>query len=197
MKFKLFGTEIYISFLFAAVITLMILFDRTGMAVPCLCAVIIHETAHLFAMWVLECAPKRIKLIPASVQITTSLTRLYKNDIIIALCGPLANLILFLTLYFNHLAFGNETTLYYALINLLIGLFNALPVAGLDGGTILFSLLAKKYSQNKAAIVLKIITAIIALSAIITAIVLTINGKVNITLYIIGIYLFVMCIIKI
>lgn len=197
MRFKLFGTEIYISFLFAAVITLMLLFDRTGMAVPALCAVILHETAHLFAMWALECAPKKIKLIPASVQITTNFTRQYKNDIIIAACGPFANLILFLTLYFNYLAFKNETTLYYALTNLLIGAFNALPVAGLDGGTILFSALAKKYPPNRAALTVKIITVLAAITAIAIAIVLTVKGKLNITLYIIGIYLIVMCIIKI
>ncbi len=197
MKFKLFGTEIYISLLFIAVITLMILFDKTGMAVPCLCAVSLHEIAHLFAMWVLECSPKRIKLIPASIQISTSFTRPYKNDIIIAACGPCANLVLFLTLYFNYLAFKNEIVLYYALINLLIGLFNALPVAGLDGGTILFSALSKKYSPNKAAIVLKLVTAIVAVAAIVCAIVLTVNGKLNITLYIIGIYLFIMAIVKI
>ena len=75
MRFKLLGTEIYISFLFTAIITLMILFDRTGMAVPTICAVILHETAHLFAMWALDCAPKKVKLIPASVQITTSFTK--------------------------------------------------------------------------------------------------------------------------
>ena len=196
MRFKLFGTEIYISFLFTAVITLMILFDRTGMAVPTICAVILHETAHLFAMWALECAPKKIRLIPASVQITASFTKQYRNDIIIAVCGPLANLILFLTLYTNYLAYGNTTSLYYALTNLLIAVFNSIPVTGLDGGTVLYCLIAKKHSVRTAQTVLKLITLLIAATAIATAIILTLKGKLNITLYIIGIYLIVMCIIK-
>lgn len=196
MRFKLFGTEIYISFLFAAVITLMILFDRTGMAVPTISAVILHETAHLFVMWALECAPKKVKLIPASVQITASFTRQYKNDIIIAVCGPLANFVLFLTLYLNYLAYKNDTSLYYALINLLIGSFNSLPVWGLDGGTVLYCILTKRFSPRTAETTVKLITLISAVSVIIAAIILTLKAKLNITLYIIGIYLIVMCIIK-
>ena len=70
MRFKLFGTEFYISFLFAAVITAMLAFDRTGFILPLFFAVLVHELGHLTAMWVLDCAPKRIRLIPAAVEIT-------------------------------------------------------------------------------------------------------------------------------
>lgn len=192
MKFKLFGTEIYISFLFAAVITLMLATDRTGMVLPTLFAVLMHELGHLFAMWVLECAPKKIKLIPASVQITSPMTKRYKNDIAIAVCGPIVNFVLFFTLYFNYLAFKNKLTLYYALLNLLIGVFNSLPVCGLDGGTVLKCLLAKRQGPDKAAVILKIITLIIALLIITAAIILTVKNKFNLSLFIIGIYLFIM-----
>lgn len=196
MKFKLFGTEIYISFLFAAVITVMLATDRTGLVLPALFAVLMHEIGHLFAMWVLECAPKQIRLIPASVQITSSISKRYKNDIIVALVGPLVNFVLFFVLYFNYLAFKNELTLNYALLNLLIGVFNSLPVSGLDGGTILFSVLAKRMDLNKAIITLKIITLSVAAAIIITAVILTIKGTLNLSLYIIGIYLVIMSIIK-
>lgn len=196
MKFRLFGTEIYVSFLFTAVITVMLATDRTGMVLPAIFSVIVHETGHLFAMWVLECAPKRIRLIPASVQITQSFSKRYKNDIIIALCGPLVNFILFFTFYFNYLAFKNELVLYYGLLNLLTGLFNCLPVIGLDGGTVLFSVLAKKGDLNRATLTLKAITLALAVAVIIIAITMTAKGKINISLYIIGIYLILSSIIK-
>ena len=196
MKFKLFGTEIYISFLFAAIITLMLATDRTGLMLPCLFAIIVHEMGHLFAMWVLDVAPKQVRLIPASVQIVTPITVNYKNDIKVALFGPIVNFILFFVLYFNYLAFKNEIVLYYSLINLLVGIFNSLPVLGLDGGKIIFSILAKKTNPDKAAITLKITTFILALSVIIVAVILTVKGKVNISLYIIGIYLITMSLIK-
>jgi len=197
VKFKLFGTEIYLSFLFMAFITAMLATDKTGFMLPTLFAVLMHEFGHLFIMWVLDCTPKRIKLIPASVQIVNSFSRGYKNDILIALSGPCVNLLLFSVLYYNYLCFKNEFTLYFALLNLLIGVFNLLPVKGLDGGTILFSLLCKFTDINRAVLIVKLITAIFALAVIITAVLLTIGGKLNASLYIIGIYLLIMCLIKI
>lgn len=196
MKFKLFGTEIYISFLFAAAVTIMLLTDKTGYLLPALFAIILHEIGHLFMMWILECTPKRIKLIPASVQITAPFQKRYRNDFLVSVSGPLVNILLFLTLYFNYLAFGNEVTLYFALLNLVIGVFNLLPVKGLDGGTILFCILEKYKGPDKAAVTLKIITIILASALILTAITLTLRGKINISMYIIGIYLFVMCLLK-
>lgn len=196
MRFKLFGTDIYVSFLFIAVVTLMLACDRTGLALPTLFAVFMHETGHLFAMWMLDCAPKSIRLIPASVQITNSVAHRYRKDIIVAVMGPLVNLVLFGTLYFNYLAFKNNITLVYALINLIVGAFNLLPVNGLDGGTILFSLIAKRGDLNRAMLTLRIITAVIAVAVFILAVTLSVRGKLNLSLYIISIYLFMGVVIK-
>ncbi len=196
MKFKLFGTEIYISFLFAALITVMLLTDKTGYMLPALFAVLLHETGHLFMMWVIDCAPKRIKLIPASIQITTPFQKRYRNDILIAASGPVVNIILFLTLYFNFLAFGNQITLYFALLNLVIALFNLLPVKGLDGGTILYCILAKFKGPERAAVILKIITLVLAVLIIVTAITLSLRGRFNISIYIMGIYLLIASLVK-
>ena len=162
-----------------AVITILLATDRTGMAVPSLFAIGVHEIGHLFAMWLLECNPKRIKLIPASVQITSEITKKYKNDIIIALFGPLVNFLVFFVFYFNYLAYKNQLVLCYALLNLLIGAFNSLPVSGLDGGTILFSLIAKKTTLNRAILTLKTITVITAIFVIAFAVFMTIKGKIN------------------
>lgn len=196
MKFKLFGTEIYISFLFCAVITIMLLTDKTGFLLPALFAIIMHEIGHLFMMWLLECSPKRVKLIPASIQITTPFQKRYRNDILIAIAGPAVNIVLFLTLYFNYLAFGNEITLYFALLNLVIAIFNLLPVNGLDGGTILYCVLAKFKGSDKAAVILRIITLILAILIIVTAVTLTFRGNFNLSFYIIGIYLLIMSLVK-
>ncbi len=197
MKFKLFGTEIYLSFLFLAVITVMLATDKTGYMLPALFAVFVHEAGHLFMMWLLECAPKRIKLIPASVQISMPMLKCYRNDILVALSGPAVNIVLFFTLYFNYIAYKNEAVLVYALLNLVIALFNLLPVKGLDGGTVLYCLLCKNLDINKATLIIKLITLLLALSVIAVAVILTLNHKLNISLYIMGIYLIVMTLIKI
>ena len=196
MKFKLLGTEIYISFLFCAVVTIMLLTDKTGLMLPTLFAIFSHEIGHLFMMWVIDCSPKRIKLIPASIQITTPFQKRYQNDILVSLSGPAVNIVLFLTLYFNYLAFANKTTLYFAVLNLVIGLFNLMPVKGLDGGTILYCILAKFKGVDKAALILKIITLSLAFLIIILALTLSLRGKFNISFYIMGIYLLIMSLVK-
>ena len=196
MRFKLFDTEIYISFLFAAAVTIMLLTDKTGYMLPALFAIVLHEMGHLFMMWILECSPKRIKLIPASVQITAPFQKRYRNDFLVAACGPFVNILLFLTLYFNYLVFKNEVTLYFALLNLVIGVFNLLPLKGLDGGTILFCILEKSKGPDKASVILKIITLVLAVAIILAAITLTVQGKINISIYIMGIYLLIMSLLK-
>lgn len=196
MRFKLFSTEIYISFLFAAMVAFLLASDRTGFALPTLFAVLIHEIGHLFAMWLLECSPKSIRLIPASVQITRSITTVYRNDILIALSGPFANILLFCVLYLNFITYKNETVLYYSAVNLIVALFNLMPVTGLDGGIILFSLIAKKRDVNRAILTLRIITMAIAVILLSFAIALTIKGNFNLSVYIIAIYLLISVLMK-
>lgn len=196
MRFKLLGTEIYVSFLFAALIALMLATDRTGMAMPALFGVFMHETGHLFCMWVTDSAPNAIRLIPASVQIRSSIGVSYKKDIATALCGPIVNFLLFFILYFNYLAFGNKAVQMYALLNLIIGAFNMLPLKGLDGGTILYCILAKRLELNRVVLIMRLITLISAIAVLALAIMLTVNGNINISVYIIAIYLFIISIMK-
>ena len=196
MKIKFFSTEIYISFLFAAVIAFLLLTDRTGLIVPTLFAVMIHETGHLFAMWVMDCSPKSIRLIPASVQIVRSFSPRPHGESAIALCGPLSNIVIFLTLWFNYLVFKNETVLEFAILNLVLGTFNLLPVKGLDGGTLLNNFLCKYTDDYHADRTIRVLTLIIAACALSAGIYLAFKGKLNISAFIVALYLAVTALIK-
>lgn len=196
MKFKVFGIEIYVSFFFLGLLTVMLATDKSGFALPCITAVAFHECGHLFMMWLRECMPKSIKLIPASIQITASFSRDYKTDILVSFFGPLVNLAIFGALYYNYLCFENQTVLIFGLVNLAYGVFNLMPVKGLDGGNILLSVLSKYYDLNKALILLKFTTLVLAIATIFTAVSTTIKGNFNISIYIIGIYLLIMGIMK-
>ena len=196
MRFKLLGTEFYISFLFSAVITAMLAFDRTGYALPLIFAVVMHEGGHLLAMWILDCSPKRVRLVPAAVEITTAFGCPRKKEIAVALAGPAVNLVLFFTLWFNFLAYKNDPVLVCALINLLVFAFNMLPVTGLDGGTVLFSLLTCKRTPEKAVLIMRIINLSLAAAVLFAAVYLCFHGKVNISLFITALYLIVISIIK-
>ncbi len=196
MKFKLLGTEIYVSFLFCAVICFMIATDRTGLVIPTLFAVLVHEVGHLLCMWVCECQPKSIRLIPSSVQIVRPLSTKTRGEIAIILCGPIANLAVFASLFINYLTFKDDLSLHFAVLNLVIALFNLLPVSGLDGGTLLENIIAHFTDIYRAERIVRIITAVFAFFAFIIGVYLWVSQKLNISVFIVSVYLFICSVIK-
>lgn len=174
----------------------MLAVDRTGLMIPTVFAVLIHELGHLFAMWVMECAPKSIRLIPASVQIVRSFSPKPNGETAIALVGPLCNIITFFTLWLNYLVFGSENVLKFALLNLILGMFNLLPVKGLDGGTLLYGILCKRMEEYKADRALRTVTAILAAIAFLSGLTLLFRGHFNPSVFILVLYLAISAFIK-
>ena len=198
MRFRFFGTEIYISFLFSAVIAFMIATDRTGLVIPTLFSVLLHEVGHLIFMWIFECEPKSIKLVPASISITRGMSAKKYGDLLISLAGPMVNLIMFCSLYVNFLITKSAFSLDCALINLAFFIFNMLPVSGLDGGTVLKIILSKKFKDPlKAERIVRIITLAVGLLVGIIGITLIINGELNISVFIVAIYILISAFIRI
>lgn len=192
MRFKFFGTEIYISFLFCAVICFMLATDRTGYCLPTLFAALLHECGHLFLMWVFECQPKSIRLVPASISITGSFPRKKYGEFFVSLAGPLVNIFLFVSLYINYKITKSNVSLNFAAINLVIGLFNLLPVKGLDGGTLLFLTLKSRTNDIlKCERIVKIVTFSVGTAVTALAIVLIVSGRLNLTALIVGIYILI------
>ncbi len=196
MKFKLFGTEFYISFLFAAVLCFMLVIDRTGLVIPTFFAVFIHETGHLLAMWAADCQPRAVRLIPASVQIIHGFPPHPRAQAAITVCGPVANIVVFAALLINFCAFKNDVSLRFGVLNLIIGIFNLLPVSGLDGGTLLTLVISHFTDPFRAEGIVRIITAVFAFVAFIIGVYLWVSGTVNISVFIIALYLAICSLVK-
>ncbi|MBR3968544.1 MAG: hypothetical protein IKJ93_03030 [Clostridia bacterium] len=196
MKIKLFGTEIYISFLFCAVLCFMLVIDRTGLIIPTLFAVFIHESGHLLAMWAADCQPKAIRLIPTSVQIVRSFSAKKYGEAAIAFCGPAANLVMFSVLFSNYSIFSSEQSFKFSILNLVMAVFNLLPVSGLDGGTLLTILLSRFTDIYKAESIVRIITGIFSFCSLLLGVYLAVSGTVNISVFIVAVYLGVCSLIK-
>ena len=196
MKFKFFGTEIYISFLFCAVMCFMLVIDRTGLIIPTLFSVFIHESGHLLAMWATDCQPKAIRLIPTSVQIVRGFSPKRCGEAVITVCGPAANLVIFGTLFANYLIYQNFQSLTFAVLNLVIAIFNLLPVSGLDGGTLLTLIIAHFTDIYRAERIVRIITAVFAFVAFLLGVYLWVSGTLNISVFIVAVYLAVCSLIK-
>jgi Zn-dependent protease len=163
----------------------MLYIDKTGLFFKTFLSIILHESGHLFAMYKTGCAPRKIKVIPASIQITNSHSTGYKNDAIIALAGPLVNLAVFVVFYPFKVDFLRE----FSVVNLALFLFNLLAVKGLDGGVILGSFLCRKYGVLVAERVLKFVTFLLGFSVIFAAFLSVYFGKINPSLFVFGVYL--------
>ncbi len=196
MRFSLFGTKIYVSFLFTATVSFMLATDRTGLVIPTLFSVLIHETGHLFTMWVTDCAPREIRLIPASVQIIEEYSRPQKARAAVSVSGPLANVAVGAALFINAHISGSDTAMKFALINGVVAAFNMLPVSGLDGGRLLLILLCRKKDLYAAMRTVNAITAVLAAAVFLAGIYLIIKGSVNLSVFIVALYLAVCAILK-
>lgn len=121
---------------------------------------IIHELGHLVAGLALGMKPKRLELKPYGVSISFKIEpkdynrKLLKGNIleikkiIVALAGPLTNLIIiFITLQLNVNIFLGIMIVY---ANLLLAIFNLFTIYPLDGGRILKSFLHIIFGKRKA-----------------------------------------------
>lgn len=106
----------------------------------------IHELGHLFTGLFLGLKPETLKIMPFGISIIFQTYRkgkkIYLKKFLIALAGPSINVII--------ATLGTllewQANVIYA--NLLIAIFNLLPIYPLDGGRILKALLSIRYPYN-------------------------------------------------
>ena len=196
MRFKIFSTEINISFFFMAFLTLILIVDKTGFVLPVFLATALHEAGHLAAMCVFGCQPKKINLIPGSIQIVSDFKIRVQGEIFILLSGPLANLLFAAVFFALYYFLGFISLLSFSAVNLLIFAFNLLPVRGLDGGSILYLSLAKIVQNSKCEVILDIISLLCGAVAVFLGVSGALMGKINLSLAILGLYIIIGIIIK-
>ena len=111
--------------------------DGQGLLEPTIIAASAHELGHWAVAKLLNGNPVCIRLSVVGAEMILQAQLSYFNDILCSLAGPGMNLMLaFLSGRINH--FDASV---FAAVNLLLGVFNLLPVCQLDGGRVLTDIL--------------------------------------------------------
>lgn len=126
MTFKIFGVVFEISYLFACSVLLCIACDRTNSFLPMLLSIACHELGHIVMLSLFGCKIMKFKMIAGMVGIEFEGHLAGAKNIAALLAGPVVNLILSVM----GLLFGNDV---WFLINVILAVYNLLPIKGLDG----------------------------------------------------------------
>ena len=166
---------------------------------------LIHELAHLLAGILIKMKPEKLEIMPFGFSISFKINvyeynKKIKNGnmlslkkIFVALAGPLINLLLMFIIFYLNINENMKLQMIYA--NLILAVFNLLPVYPLDGGKILKELLHIKFGIQKSYNYTNEI-------AIITTIVLTAISSVsiyyfkNIAIFLIIMYLWLIVLLE-
>lgn len=127
-----------------ALILLLMISGQTQIYLLIFAFTIIHEIGHLICGIILGLKPQSMKLMPMGLCV------IFKNEnkkwwkkLLVSLAGPMINLMLAWTFIFS-----GQITIVYA--NLLIGIFNLIPIIPLDGGRALRELLRRFFDYKTA-----------------------------------------------
>lgn len=156
--------------IFLVIAAIVVYFGDTFLFISYLLAVVLHELAHYLVAKSLGYKLDNVCLMPYGAQLNLQSSILKtKDEILIAIAGPITNIILalfFLALWWLFPVVYVYTE-YFVYANLITAVFNLLPLVPLDGSRVVLALFSIKGIRNKGYKVLSIINCIVAIILII------------------------------
>ncbi|MBP1966045.1 M50 family metallopeptidase [Paenibacillus aceris] len=157
--------------------------------------VLVHELGHLAAASGFGWRVREVQLLPfGGVLVVDELGSMPTwEELVVALAGPLQHVwLILLALLMKWIGAGSSNWWdYFIEANLMIALFNLLPVMPLDGGKIMQSLLGYLLSYHNTILYTVWISMFLSLAIIVMAIIQLLSGQLPLNILVIGIFLLV------
>ena len=132
---------------FSVLLFLSLFLTHSYFAVCSFIAVILHELGHLIAARLCNVKFNTLSIGIYGAGLKADKTSFsYKNEILIALCGPLANLISAFLAIPIYIGAQSTSALYFIASSIILGMMNLMPIKTFDGGRILHSVLCLRFS---------------------------------------------------
>lgn len=171
--------KISVKFSFLFIVCFVLLFDENYISFFSLIASVIHESAHILTLLLLDrCNIKvTLKLMGLSIHAPE---RNPRHEWIFLLSGPLTNFLMTLFYPFSPV---------FGAVNLCVGIINLLPISFTDGGRLLSVLLRKNLSSSAAARVELIVSSVFLILIFAAGLFITLSNPYNFTILILIVYL--------
>ena len=190
MKIQTDRFDLILSPLFFAVITLLLTFSVDSTVLIALISSILHEYGHLLVLLKLGCEIKSVTLSFYGMKILRQgETKLdLKKEITVCLAGVTVNFFLCVLSFLFGFIFESQLLIKIFSVNLILGIFNSLPVFSLDGGRAFLNLLECRFDIIKSEKILRIISFVFLGFITVSGIILFIKNG-NFTLLVCCIYI--------
>ena len=191
MNIKIFDTIITLSYPLMTGLTLILVIDYTGMAFCCILSAVCHELGHILAIKYYNAPIKEINLSVFDINIKDleKFKRPLKAEIIVTLSGVFVNIVLFLLAIMVYNSSNLYIMKYFAMANLYLGIFNALPVETLDGGNALQIVLQRNFSDKAVYIISTVVSLVFVIPLVIIGFLILLRSPYNFTMFGSALYL--------
>ena len=188
---------IHISPLFFASVTLLFTVSENRTVLIALVSSVLHECGHLALLLFFGCKIRSVTLSFYGMKLVReNETELdFSRETAVCIAGVTVNFIIFSVFLAAYAVFGKKVFIEISAVNLVLALFNFLPVFFLDGGRVLECLLKSRFELEKSEKILNAVSVVSLLPVYAAGIFLFVK-KGNFTLLLCAVYLTAASLIK-
>ncbi len=185
-------TKLRVSVAFVIILASMLVCDFSVYSFCVIISAALHEAGHIVALKMAGAKIQNITVVPFGAEIRTDVDMLpYKKELLVALAGPAANIILAVVLLLIYFLANSRVVMFFAACNLILAFINLVPVRTLDGSRALSAVLLEKMPYEKAdAYIESISSAAFAFLTFASFVLLVVTGC-NFSLVIFCVYTFI------